>query len=239
MLKIAYCDDSEKDRKEIEHALTKIQIQWDVDFVVSAHESGEELLKELEMRAYDIVLLDIVMHKLDGIDTAREVRKKHPQCWLIFISNYEKRWKELLGRNTLAFLDKPICSTDLESVLKAVCEERKVASSEIFEYKLSGSRIQINLKEVLYWESEGHYVKIHTINECIKYKGKIREVWEQLERRGVVIRPTKSHIVNLRYMSMSKHYVKIKGAIEIPIGRSFQKMSWERYNEYLNERRRD
>ena len=237
MLKIAYCDDSENDRKEIEYALTKIQMQWEVEFVVCAYQSGEELLRELETREYDIVLLDIVMHKVDGIAVARVIRKKYPNCWMIFISNYEKRWKELLGRNTLAFLDKPICSKELESVLKTVCDEKKADTDKMFEYKLTGNRILIPVKEVLYWESEGHYVKMHTLHESIKYKGKISEVWEQLEHTDDVIRPTKSHIVNLRYMSMSKRFVKINGRIEIPIGRSFQQMSWERYNTYLNERR--
>lgn len=237
MLKIAYCDDVENEREKIGYALTKIQMKWNTDFEVSAHQSGEELLDELEKQEYDIVLLDIVMHQLDGIDTAREIRKKHPNCWLVFVSNYEKRWKELLGRNTLAYLEKPVCRKKLETILKSICEEKKTVAADVFEYKLAGHRVQIQVKDVLYWQSEGHYVKIHTIKELIRYKAKISEIWKQVEDRNDMIRPTKSHIVNLRYISMSKRYVRLKGVGDIPIGRSFQQISWERYNTYLNERR--
>src|SRR5437762_5718497 len=60
----------------------------DEGFQTEAVSSGEECLKKLEQAAYDLVLLDIWLPGIDGIETLRRLREKSSKTHVIMISGH-------------------------------------------------------------------------------------------------------------------------------------------------------
>ena len=77
--------------------------------------SGESALEWIETYQPDIVLSDIVMHRLDGVEAAARIRKLHPECRIILfsasaLSPANRRKINHLG---LEFLERPLHPRDL------------------------------------------------------------------------------------------------------------------------------
>lgn len=67
----------------------KIMLEGEPDLVVTGQmPSGTEVLEKLKFQAPDLILLDINMPKLNGLDLATIVKKEHPAIKLIIISMY-------------------------------------------------------------------------------------------------------------------------------------------------------
>jgi two-component system nitrogen regulation response regulator NtrX len=60
----------------------------DEGFIVDAVSSGEECLDKLDQAAYDVILLDIWLPGMDGIDTLKRIREKSPLTRVIMISGH-------------------------------------------------------------------------------------------------------------------------------------------------------
>lgn len=72
MVRIAVCDDEDKCLRVTTEMLQQYNKR---PLTVESYHSGEELLQA--DRAYDLILLDIDMQGMSGIETAREIRKKN------------------------------------------------------------------------------------------------------------------------------------------------------------------
>lgn len=85
MIRIAIVDDQELIRESL-----KIIINSDSDFeVASVAESGIELLEFLEKDAVDVVLMDVRMPEMTGVECTRIVKKKYPQTKVIILTTFD------------------------------------------------------------------------------------------------------------------------------------------------------
>ncbi len=135
MLKIAICDDEEQCRDMVMGALSYIEEKWQTRFIDVYFSSGKELCEHLRESTFDVILLDIFMDDIDGIEVAKRMNEIGAECYIIFISGFQERWKELFGTKTLAFLDKPIDKDKLEMHLKEVLSLLKNKVNNAYIYK--------------------------------------------------------------------------------------------------------
>jgi len=88
-LKIAICDDEEKQRKyllELLGAWAKLGRHL---LEIKEFPNAESFLFQYETeKDFDILLLDVEMEKLSGIDLAKEVRKENKAVQIVFITGY-------------------------------------------------------------------------------------------------------------------------------------------------------
>lgn len=93
-----------------------------VDEVETARD-GVDALEKVERRMPDLVVCDIRMPRMGGLEFARIVRERNPHCGIIFLSGYsEKEYlKAAIRLHAADYLDKPI---NLQEVSAAV--ERNV-----------------------------------------------------------------------------------------------------------------
>lgn len=81
--------------------------------------SGDEAIVLLRQRPFDVVVLDVRMPGLGGIDVLRTIRRHHPDLRVILMTGHgsikERQLGERLG--AAAYLQKPV---DLEVLLETV-----------------------------------------------------------------------------------------------------------------------
>lgn len=84
-------------------------------YVVATAAGGEEALKYLTDNSVNLVLLDIKMPKIDGITAFKEIRKRHPEIQVIFISAHASPeiMQDALAHGAYGFITKPFDYTKL------------------------------------------------------------------------------------------------------------------------------
>jgi len=82
--------------------------------------SGEEALELAERFCPDIVLSDIRMSQLDGVETARRIRALHPECRIILFTaqTVSPVMKQTIHRLKFEFLQRPLRPEDILAALR-------------------------------------------------------------------------------------------------------------------------
>jgi DNA-binding NtrC family response regulator len=106
--------------------------------VLSAY-SGREALEKLEKNAVDVVILDVKMPGMDGIETLREVKKAHPLVEVIMLTGHATVETAVEGMRLGAFdyLMKPC---EIEELLAKVAEAKEKKSKH--EQKIIDARMK-------------------------------------------------------------------------------------------------
>lgn len=98
---------------------TLADILTDEGYEVTTAESGERALSLFEKRSFDLVLLDIRMPGLDGMEVFRRIRRKRTGAQVVLMSAYsmELARRQALDEGAIAFVRKPL---DVENLLKLI-----------------------------------------------------------------------------------------------------------------------
>lgn len=96
----------------------------DEGYSVSLAGDGISALKALEREKYDILLTDVNMPNVDGVELFNNVKKLYPQIPVIFISGYDHKnlAEKLLREGALYFFKKPLNLNILKRAIKSILE---------------------------------------------------------------------------------------------------------------------
>ena len=229
MLTIGLCDDEPRCIDILIAYLDKLKKDIKEDFTYFVFYSGEDVLKyDGEL---DILLLDIQMGGMSGIDTMRIVEKENNIKNIVFVSAYSDRMNELFGLKTRAFVYKPFdYGAFYKEMVRVLNDIMKVNLIEIRE---KTGTLYVDSRDIMYVMGEDKYIKIVTIKKDYIVCGSLKG-WENRLIKSHMIRVHKSYIVNMKYVS--KLWDKIEliiNNIEIPIGRKYKQMAKQQYKEYL------
>ena len=116
--KIAVCDDSAGDREYI----TALARQWAERsghlLELSQFVSAENFLFEYSGKSdYDILLLDIEMGEMDGVELAKRLRRENEILQIVFVTGYDHYISEGYEVAALHYLMKPVKEDKLLAVL--------------------------------------------------------------------------------------------------------------------------
>ncbi|MCQ4936345.1 LytR/AlgR family response regulator transcription factor [Anaerotignum propionicum] len=241
MLKIAYCDDMKIDRDKVMRALSSIEEKWKEDFEIVPFSNGEKLCNDIAQNQYDVILLDILMDGIDGIETATRIRSMGKDNLIIFISSYDDRVKELFDFRTIAFIDKPLETEKLEKALRKAYNILEKDSETIFSYKKGRTLKYIPIKEIIYFESSRNEITVYTDSYKDTFYDTLSAIWLKLERVDQFIMPHRSYIFNLMYISLKSEdkLVVRKTNKTYNIGKSYKVNTQERYLKYIEKRCRE
>ena len=116
-MKIAICDDELSSIQEIRSLLTHWAVRHDLSFTLYQYSNGDDLLLALKHTSMDLIILDIIMPLLNGLDTARELRSEGITVPLIFLTSSRDF---ALGYHTEKEEDHPDHLVSLENITNAL-----------------------------------------------------------------------------------------------------------------------
>lgn len=111
---------------------------------VQTADNGPDALRQLETGDFDAIVLDLVMPGMDGIETLKTIRQKHPELQVILLTGHASLEKglESIKLGALDFLEKP---ADFSALLKKIGEAK--AKRLVLVEKEIESQIQEVLKK--------------------------------------------------------------------------------------------
>lgn len=96
------------------------------DFVITEASNGYEGLKVFEEVRPDLVLMDVMMPKMDGVEATKAILKRFPDAKVLAITAYAtNKGKEMLEAGAIGLLEKPFRREQLKSLVKEVCDDKK------------------------------------------------------------------------------------------------------------------
>lgn len=177
-VKIAICDDEARIRTGIKDILEET-----VETECREYAGAKELLAEMaDGYRPDILLLDIAMDGMDGMSAAVRIRELTSDVILIFVTGAKEHVFEAFDVGAFHYLLKPIEKDKLiEVVQKAVLiAKKKQDAPRYMVVKTEGSFRKIMFHDILYVESDGRKVIIHTRQETIEIYARMDALEKQL-----------------------------------------------------------
>ncbi len=218
MLHITICDD---ERTQIEY-LSTLVYKWangrGKAVHISAYESAESFLFAYEDdKTADILLLDIQMRELDGVELARKIRQGNETVQIVFIAGFSDYIAQGYDVSALNYLMKPVKESKLFDVLdKAVL--RLTKKKAILLVDTDNGTERILQSDILFIEAFAHAAVIQTKTAVIETRISISEIEKSLD--STFIRCHRSYIVGLRHISrITKTDVILDSGKVIPLSR--------------------
>ena len=217
MINIAICDDMQS---EIDY-LSALVREWAVEnnhtIRLRPYPSAEALLFAYQDdNAYDILLLDIQMKALDGVNLAKQIRAVNKEVQIIFVTGYMDYISDGYDVEALNYLLKPASIEKLSSVLDRAVERLARNEKAIF-IQQSSENIRIPLYQIRYLEVMHNHVTIHADAE---YRVKKPLAMLEAELDNNFFRAGRSFIVNLRYVRRStKTEIYLADGAVVPLSR--------------------
>lgn len=225
-MRIGICDDQKEVREILSEKIKMLYPAGSLAF----YNSGQEVLDAVEPP--DILFLDIQMPQLDGMETARRLRKDNGQMILIFVTALEDYVFQAFDVGAFHYLVKPFSDEKFYEVLGKAVEQfegrrtgrnaKKEPPSLMITAK--GKHIMVNLEDIVYAEVFDRKVVIHTMDSDIEYYGKMRE----LEKRAGdgFYRSHRAYLVNF-------NYIRKYDATTIWLERGQALMAKQNYREFV------
>lgn len=215
--KIAICDDMDQDVQYIASVVDEWALKENITVNIEKFPSAESFLfYYAEHKDFDILLLDIEMKSMNGIDLAKRIRKENDGVQIIFITGYTDYIAEGYEVSALHYLTKPLSDNKLSEVLgRAVLKIRKNEKSLFLS--LSGEMMRIPIYEIKYLEAQKNYVTIHG-KEDYTVRKTLGEFERELDER--FYRMGRSFIVNLSCVDkITRSGVYLSDGAVIPLPR--------------------
>ncbi len=203
MIRIAICDD---EAEPLHHAQALLK-QYTMPVAIDIFTNGEALItasRQMLERGnpYHIIILDIDMQGLSGIDTAKQIRVFDKQVLLIYATNYSDYTTFAFGVHAFAYMIKPLTSSVLFQQLDEAIVYMKLIPSEPYTFQTTEGIIRIALEQVQYFEyingleSISRGVVLYANGRRYFIKQRISDIAEALKEKGFEM-PHKSFVVNL------------------------------------------
>lgn len=234
MLKIAICEDEKKERELIKDYLINILNEINISYEILIFNSGEELFNNYP-KDIDIFLLDILMDKLNGMDTARKIRETDNKAEIIFITSLIEYALEGYEVRAYRYLIKPVKYDDLKTHILNCIKEIDIKNKHII-IKEQGNRIKLDISEITYIEVQKENITIHTLNQTYETKGTMNNIEKEINCSRFY-RCHKSFLINLEHIKSIKQYIAIlENSDEVPISRYRFKDTKDRFFDLIEDK---
>lgn len=225
MIQIYLCDDNEILLKRYQKKLKHLAEKHEFSVSFSCFLSGEQLLFHLEENpnAMDIIFLDILMGKLNGIEVAKKLRAMGCDAEIIFLTSSEEFVFDSFDTSPLHYILKDIETEDskLEEVFTKALLLALKKESEVFLCESAGQKKKIPLHRISFFEIRGRVVTVHFDNNTFDFYSEIDTIETTLKSKRFV-RCHRSFVVNLRCIdSINKNEIVLTTGEVIPLGPTY------------------
>lgn len=195
------------------------------------HSSEEMIFENNDSYPFDLIVLDIQMGNMNGIELAKRIRETDKTITISFISGIADFVFDGYEVQAIRYILKPVKDKQIYELLNYV-STNIMKEKKYLIISISGEKKKINHEDIIYFESMGHYVILHLQNEEYDYKYNISDLYSDLENTDF-IKTHRSYIVNARFIEkISKNECELVNDIKVPLSRNSYKSVNEKFISY-------
>ena len=232
-MRIAICDDEKIFLSKLIEQVKKWADERGIVIDIHAFSNGDDLLRAHDYESMDLIILDIIMPLLNGIDAARELRLTDKDIPVIFLTSSRDFAVESYEVDAFYYLVKPVDEEKLFRVLDRFMETVD-SNSETFTARTMDGFCKISLSDILYMEAQNKLVEVILRNGR---KIEIHELFSRCEELFTIdkgfFKCHRSYIVNMAYVNQFTKTDIIMGIHTVPISRNRYSEFKEAYFEHM------
>lgn len=213
---VGICDDERDIREKIEKLCKKNLKIPNIQYEQFAN--GEEV----ENADINILILDIKMPKVDGLEVKNIFEEQEKDTLIIFVTNHGELMHEAFGKNVIGFIEKSNMEEELGECLNKAMD---VVLKNVY---MDGK----NCKDILYIKAEDVYCRVF-MKDGTSFLKRISLTKMEEELRGSdLVKVHKSYIANLSYVSNIKEKELIIANTQIPVSTRMRTKVFKEIKKY-------
>lgn len=231
MIRVAIVEDEAEIREQLMGYVQRYTRQYGTAFEVKTFADGLEILEDYRP-AYDLILLDIEMKHLDGMETARRIRELDPDVMLVFITNMAQYAIKGYAVGALDYVLKPVPYFAFSQQLQKVEEQLRRRTRHYLAVPVEGGLRRLDTSRIYYIESEGHRVHFYTEEGDFAAPGALKALEEKLADRPFA-RCNSGYLVNLAQVRAVQQNTVEVGPYELQVSRPKRKSFLAALTDYI------
>lgn len=217
MYRIAVVDDDREFSAKLREYLEQYAKENDETFEIEVFYDGAEILKDYTPR-YELILLDIEMPVVNGMEAAQKIREMDESVVLMFITNMAQYAIHGYSVGALDFVMKPISYYPFSMKIKRAL--KRVQKKEIPTILLttSDSVKRLKVSQIYYVEIQGHMLHYYTEEGEFVMRGTLSSV-EKMLPSSLFVKCNHWYLVNLMHVTEVRKNTTVVGNFELEVSR--------------------
>ena len=234
-IRVAICDDLPGERDTLLDLLDRSPVETKS----TLFGSGEEVLEAFRPGKFDLLLMDIYMDGMTGVEAVQKIREMDKAIPIAFTTTSTDHTLESYRLSVLKYLEKPVQQKEIDDLLRLVKLQKD--SAPRLAIQQNGKTQKLPLSELMVLEQQGHHVVLSLKGgSTIQLYGKLSDLLPQLEGQPFFC-PHKSYCVNLAFVrGINEEYqsYELADGKMVPISRSNRAGARRAWEDYLFARTR-
>lgn len=236
MFRIAICED-EKVILDFESSLIK---DWAAGagcpLELDTYISSEQFLFESEDKApYDVLIFDIQMKNMNGMELAKTLRRRGCDSVIIFVTGVPDYAIEGYEVGAVRYILKPVKTEVLKGLLDSAWSDRQKKSEDYFVLGQGSDLEKISFDKILYIEACGHYVHLKGLDFEREWKAGFSETATAFDGKGFFCL-RRGLLVNLAHVErITRTECLLDGGEALPVARGVYKELNEAFIEFFKK----
>ena len=226
MRNIAIVEDNDQYALVITEYINNFMKENNIELNIIRFNNADDFLANYQ-QIYSVILMDIQMPGIDGMNASYELRKIDKTVSIIFITSMVQFAQKGYEVNAVSFMLKPINYYDFALKFKKALDISLMNQNRNITLNTKNGICRISTDKIMYVKIIKHKLIYHLVDELIEMTGVLSEVEERLNEYGF-LRCNQCYLVNPKFI------VAVKGK-EVIIGNEYLQISRPRYNQFMKD----
>ncbi|MCD7947299.1 MAG: LytTR family DNA-binding domain-containing protein [Oscillospiraceae bacterium] len=234
MIRIAICDDDKQHGELLEKNVSLFLAQNKTHAAISFYEQSKMLFFDIdEGKHFDLLLSDIEMPEIDGMELAKIIKERLPDLMIIFITSHIKYAVDAYALSIFRYIPKTELGKRLPRALADAVNMLQLQAEEYYTISTPTRYEKIPLQKIIYVRREGKNALIIQLNgQIVKVRKSLSQVYEELGSADFLY-VGRGDIVNiLHIMNMKNGMIELKNGERIPVSQSNLNEIKEKLNDF-------
>lgn len=231
MFRIAIAEDEPACAQQLREYIDRYAREHGLETAVTWFSDGMELVEEYAP-VWDILFLDIQMEHLDGMETARRIRRQDPDVTIVFITNLARYAIQGYEVDASDFILKPLEYDRFRARMDKLTTRLSRRPEAFVVLPLAEQKIRVAVEDILYAEVVDHDLQVVTTRQRYLMRCSLQEMERMVEGQGFS-RCNRCYLVNLRRVSGVERDAVRVGEYTLPISRPRKKQFLQELSDCL------
>lgn len=233
-MRIAICDDDNGDLLQIAALLERYRHEQKAEFTYASFQNAAELLAALDGGAYDLLLLDVRMPGIDGMQAARKIREADSRVELVFSTSSPEYAVESYHVRAYHYIVKPLTEEKLFPILDRLTDDFK-RPEDALRIKTQSSVFSLPYGKIEFIEVSAKKLCLYlTDGGKREVPGSLADLEQALLKRPGFLKTHRSYLVNLQWVhELSPGELVTASGRRVPVSRAVYPQVRTAYMQFM------
>ena len=236
-MNILIIDDNKNYLRTLKSKVLEMCSRKSIPTSITTTDKSEEVLKTNLYLHYDVILLDIDMPEISGIQLASQInfsKGRSEKPYIVFVSCKDGLVFDALKELPYSFVRKEY-EDELETILVSLFE--KINRKKTYTIRNGRHIDALIIEDIIYLEKKNNYVVFHTVSGEYRERTKIEEKYHDLADFGFV-RPQIGYLVNIKYINdIQLSSVVLDDGTQVPLSKKYRRSLKDEYFDWMVSRK--